>query len=217
MIRSRVRLSALVATAIVFALALIACGEDTEADAPAAAGEGSAIEQAFLQAMVPHHTSAIEMANVALELAESSEIRELAEGIIAEQESEIAQMRDIHQRLFGTELTPDPSAQERLGLPAADHEADPAEMLRTADPFDRAFVDEMVPHHMSAVVMAEAVLREAEDPEIRELAQGIIDSQKAEIEQMNAFREAEYGAPVPGTEPGADHGGSTTDAPAHGG
>lgn len=48
----------------------------------------------FVCAMIPHHAGAIEMARVAIEHCSDRELRRLAEKIIADQEKEIADMRD---------------------------------------------------------------------------------------------------------------------------
>lgn len=188
-------LPVLLATLASIALIAAGCGGGDEEQG--SSGEGSATEQAFLEAMVPHHESAIAMTKVAQERARSPEISELANSISSTQEGEIEQMQAIHQRLFEAPLVPDESAQEQLGLEPPDHTVDPAAALEEAEPFDRAFVDEMVPHHESAVQMAEAVLQDTDDDELRGLAEGIISTQEQEIEQMNAFREAKYGDPVP--------------------
>lgn len=204
---------------LLLALGLLAvgCGEREEPSAKQvgsghegrhATRSGDSAERAFLSAMVPHHEAAIEMAEVAQKRGRAREIRALADSIVGAQAKEIGQMKAIHRRLFGTELTPDERAHERLGLSAReagmDH-AGAATNLRNAEPFDRAFVDEMVPHHRGAIRMSEAVLARTRDPELRRLARGIISMQRKEIAQMNAFREREHGAPVP--EGGAGHGG----------
>ncbi|HWW71558.1 MAG TPA: DUF305 domain-containing protein [Duganella sp.] len=49
------------------------------------------------------------------------------------------------------------------------------------------FVTMMVPHHQGAVDMAKAVLLNTRDPEIRNLALGIIAEQQVEINVMQAW------------------------------
>jgi uncharacterized protein (DUF305 family)/uncharacterized cupredoxin-like copper-binding protein len=55
--------------------------------------------------------------------------------------------------------------------------------------FDLMFIDMMTPHHASAVAMAQVAETRAEHPELRTLAEQIIESQRAEIEQMGAWRD----------------------------
>jgi len=64
--------------------------------------------------------------------------------------------------------------------------------LANQRPFDRAFIDAMIPHHESAIEMANVALEESEDPEIREIALGIVDAQEREIEQMRTWRDEWY-------------------------
>ncbi|WP_201584268.1 CopM family metallochaperone [Psychrobacter jeotgali] len=52
---------------------------------------------------------------------------------------------------------------------------------------DAAFAKGMLGHHIGAVDMAEIQLKYGSDPEMRQLAQEIIDAQKAEIEQMQTW------------------------------
>lgn len=55
------------------------------------------------------------------------------------------------------------------------------------------FVTMMMPHHQGAVDMAKAVLLYTEDPEIRNLALGIITEQQTEIHVMQAWLERHAG------------------------
>lgn len=55
---------------------------------------GNAFDLRFLEMMTVHHMGALEMSAEVLAAGPSDEVRELAEGIVAEQESEIAQMAD---------------------------------------------------------------------------------------------------------------------------
>lgn len=52
----------------------------------------------FAKGMIPHHEGAIAMAEIVLEHGEDDEIRQIAEDIIAAQESEIAFLKEWLQR-----------------------------------------------------------------------------------------------------------------------
>lgn len=49
------------------------------------------------------------------------------------------------------------------------------------------FFSMMIPHHQGAIDMAESVLLYTTDPEVRNLAQGIITEQQNEIRLMQAW------------------------------
>ena len=51
------------------------------------------------------------------------------------------------------------------------------------------FVTMMIPHHQGAVDMAKALLLRTQDPELRNLAQGIITEQQNEIRMMQSWLE----------------------------
>lgn len=57
---------------------------------------------AFLDAMIPHHEGAVEMARHAIDKADHAEIRELATRIARDQTSEIAQMREWRKAWYPT-------------------------------------------------------------------------------------------------------------------
>lgn len=69
------------------------------------------------------------------------------------------------------------------------------EGVKASDP-DVAFVKGMIPHHVGAVDMAQIVLKYGKDPEVRKLAQDIIQAQQAEIAQMKAWLAAHGEKPV---------------------
>lgn len=203
--RSRASLSRtaclLLAATLVFGVS--ACGSDDKKDS-ASGGDGKsaqAVEKAFLTGMVHHHGTAIEMAEIAKKQGEDPFITNLAENIITTQKREKAELKTLYERLVGGELKPDPGAHDGLGLSAEEagmtHNAQTNVKLRAAKPFDRAFVDEMVPHHEGAIKMANVVLKSTKDAGLRKLAEGIISTQEREVKEMNSFRSRKFGGPVP--------------------
>ena len=59
-------------------------------------------------------------------------------------------------------------------------------------PYDLRFIDEMVMHHRGAIMSAEMMIADSEHPELRDLAQRIIEEQQRQIDQMLAWRAEWY-------------------------
>ncbi|HVF01979.1 MAG TPA: DUF305 domain-containing protein [Rubrobacteraceae bacterium] len=150
---------------------------------------GEYSDERFIDAMAPHHQGAVDMARVALVNAEHPEIRQLAENIISSQEAEIEELRSIKEEQFGDPEVPTEMSPEEMEMMGTME--DPGE-LENQEPFDRAFIDAMIPHHESAIEMAGVASEETDNPRIRDLTQRIIEAQEGEIEQMTAWREEWY-------------------------
>jgi uncharacterized protein (DUF305 family) len=59
------------------------------------------------------------------------------------------------------------------------------------------FLTGMVPHHRGAIMMAELAMQRSPHPEVRELAEKIIEDQQREIEEMSRFLLDWYGMEPP--------------------
>jgi uncharacterized protein (DUF305 family) len=150
---------------------------------------GKYSDKAFIDAMVPHHQGAIAMAEVALKNAEHEEIKELSRNIISSQQAEIEELKSIKKEEFGTSNVPmEMSPQQMRSMSMM---MDPQDLAHK-EPFDKAFIDAMIPHHQSAIEMAQVALEESKNPRIKELAGNIISAQKQEIEQMKQWRSEWY-------------------------
>lgn len=206
---------ALTAAALTLSLAggLAACGDDTnhtgmnhsgmsDRDAPAGTTTASAkeIDEAFVRQMIPHHQMAVEMAESAQQRAERSEIKDLADEIIAAQEKEIAQLRAI-AKADGFDVD---TANAMMGADARAMGMDMDDMgmsMRTDDlenssDFDRSFIAMMVPHHEGAIAMAKVELAKGSDPELKALAKDIVAAQETEIAAMKTWYEKWFGEPL---------------------
>jgi len=144
----------------------------------------------FIEQMIPHHRDAVEMAELALVQAEHPELRDLAEKIKRVQTDEIVLMRDWYQTWYGAAVSSSPMGGMAMGR--SDSQA-----LEGARPFDKAFIEQMIPHHEMAVMMSKMVLQRTSRPELRRLLQSIITGQSAEITQMRRWYATWYGTAAP--------------------
>lgn len=188
---------ALPALALAVALLAAGCGGDDDTDSSSQRSAGNPTDRAFVAEMVPHHESAVAMAEIARTRGQSAFVKTLAAAIIRTQKAEIATLRAEDAGLAGRGV-----AVGSLGLDAAqmgmDHDV---ASLRTVKPFDAAFIAAMLPHHEGALTMSKVELDKGADPELKALAQEIIDAQTREIAQMREHVNDAHGAPA-----GAEHG-----------
>lgn len=168
---------------------------------------GNGIDRAYLDGMIVHHVSAVDMARVALTQAKTPYVQNLAQSIITSQKAEISRMKALVTRLRASAIKP-----VSLGLSEAEMGMghDPSH-LAGADPFDIAFVDMMIPHHQGAITMSKVVLAKGASTAVRQLAKQITAAQAREIEEMRQFRAsaATGTSAAPATTP-APAGGTTT-------
>ena len=122
----------------------------------------------------------------------------MAQDIIATQTAEIEQMRGWREEWFGSGDTPGMEEMPLMpGMDGGEHGAHgdtmdmaaEVEALREADEFDSAFIDAMIGHHAQAIEASEIALEQTEREEIRQLANAIIEAQRAEIEQLETWRD----------------------------
>ena len=64
--------------------------------------------------------------------------------------------------------------------------------LRTAEPFDRAFIEAMTAHHELAISAAQVIAASTERPELQQISADIIEAQQREIDQMQGWLIAWY-------------------------
>ena len=164
----------------------------------------------FIDLMISHHQGAVEMAIVAQERAEHPEIRQLAGEIIAAQQPEIVEMTGWRNAWYpDAPKTSEADAMNALdrmtsSMPGMGGMPGSSEMMMggmndlevlcaaTPDQFDLRFIDGMIAHHQSAIMMAQSALDHATHEEIKTLATAIIAAQQKEIDAMFAWRATWY-------------------------
>ncbi len=131
-------------------------------------------ERAFLEHMIPHHQEAVDTAKQVVARGENAEVKALAESIIVAQEKEIADMKTWYQNWYGTEYKDDASYEPMM--------RDLSKLSGNA--LDKAFVEDMIQHHMGALMTNQKVVPNIEHDEVKALATAIAETQSAEIITM---------------------------------
>ena len=194
---SLLRIFALAAVSIATVGTLAACGSSEEAVpptpmpmmssvAPSPSVDTHALDIMFAQMMIPHHQQAVEMSDMALSQASSNEVKTLADQIKSEQAPEVAVMRGWLANWGASEDASAASHGMSTGMMTAD---DLAALSATIGPdFDRLWLQMMVSHHKGAIKMAQDVLATSTNPEVKNLAQAIIDAQTKEIASFEVLQ-----------------------------
>ena len=183
-------------TLVVVALAVLAaaCGsdDDTASTTPesttSAPSDANDADLGFAQGMIPHLSQAVEMATLALQQSTNTAIVDLAERIQGAQDPEIEQMRGWLSTWGEEEMSGDMDGMDHASAEGMMDTTEMAALMASSGPeFDALFVDMMIRHHEGAIAMAETVLAEGTDPEVKTLAEGVIGAQQAEIAEMKAL------------------------------
>lgn len=138
----------------------------------------------FLSLMIPHHEEAIATAQRVLAYSDRPEMREFAQGIIDVQTTEIEQMEAWLGEWYSgrdTNLTYAPMMRDLSQL--------------EGDALDQAFLEDMIMHHMGAVMMSQRLvnLGLVDHQPVQPFAQNIANTQRQEIWQMQAWLQDWYG------------------------
>lgn len=179
------RWTAVIAAVVIVAatavgVAAVLAGRDTT---PSGMGPGRMAHQGarvtsesdYLAEMVAHHLEAVDAAG---ELARSdrAEMRAFGDAIVRTQSDQIRQMETWLRDWYPQQPAADyrPMMRDLSGL--------------SGDELDRAFLRDMIGHHMAAVMMSQHLLRAGtEHDDVARLARSIRDDQHAEILRMQRW------------------------------
>ncbi|MEH2399913.1 DUF305 domain-containing protein [Nostoc sp.] len=152
----------------------------------------------FIDAMIPHHQGAVEMAKEAQQKSKRPEIKKLADNIIKSQDQEITQMKQWRQAWYPKAGDKPMAYDSQMGHMMEMSSDQTKAMMMSQDlgaadaEFDLRFINAMIPHHEGAVTMAKDVLGKSKRPEIKQLGEEIIKAQNTEIKQMQQWRKTWY-------------------------
>ena len=179
-------------TVLLTTLAAVGCGDDSSVRMnPAGPGPGAAqmdpmmgasltivSEFDYLTRMIPHHEEAIATDVILHRGTERQDVRAFAASIIRTQSAEVEQMRTWLATWYSgreTRVAYEPMMRDLTGL--------------SGDALDRAFLEDMIPHHMMAVMMSQQLIMRdlAVHAAVVPFAANIRDTQRAEIQMMTSW------------------------------
>ncbi len=154
------------------------------------------LDRHFIEQMIPHHQDAITMADIALQKAQHQEIKTLATNIKTSQSAEITKMQGWYKEWYGSDVPQDSHSTSGTGMMGGQmhggmmgNSTDTTTLENTSN-FDKAFIEEMIPHHQMAVMMANMLLQGTTRPEMKQLAKDIISAQTKEINEIRQWYQA---------------------------
>jgi uncharacterized protein (DUF305 family) len=130
----------------------------------------------FIDTMSQHHRDGIKMMDMALDKAESEDVKDKARMMREDQEKEIGELKSMRAE--------DAPEAVNMKLPGMR----PMEMSKldklSGQKFDHAFLDMTIKHHQGGIEMARAALKSAKDANIKDKAREIIEKQSKEMAEL---------------------------------
>ena len=145
----------------------------------------------FIDEMIPHHQMALVSSEHMISNSQRPEVRQLYENIQKSQSEQIEQMQEWRKEWYLDAGRPsEMMGEEQMGGMMDNGMMDGSmQGMMGGDALDTMFLKMMIPHHQTAVEMADEALSKAEHPELRDLAQEIREEQSSEIQLMQGYLE----------------------------
>lgn len=141
--------------------------------------DGNAVH--FAQMMIPHHEQAVQLSDLALQISDNPEVRDLATRIKSAQSPEITQMKSWLKSVGM------PDMNHIMDMPGFVDDAQFAAIKELAgNAFDVLWLNLMIEHHKGAIEMV-ADIANNKTAEVKQLGEEIVASQSAEIAEMEAL------------------------------
>ena len=139
----------------------------------------------FMTGMIDHHAMAVEMGEICLDNVVHAELRGMCEDVISAQSAEIETMQSWLAGWYDVSYEPEMSQGQMQQM-------EKLASLSGAE-FEIRFMEMLIRHHRKAISEAEKCVDRASHDELRDLCQGIIETQSTEIAQLETWLCQWYG------------------------
>ena len=144
----------------------------------------------YANMMIPHHQSAVDMAQEYLPKAKDEKIKKMAQNIIDSQKKEIEELKTMIANYKPAKTKTNAVAGHAAGehnelMETMNKMMDKMKGMKMSGDADKDFVLMMIPHHESAVTMAGDEISHGKNYELKKLSQKIIEDQNKELKDFN--------------------------------
>ena len=136
----------------------------------------------YIDAMVPHHLMAIDMAQMVLDRGSNVRIKAIAQAVKNAQGPEIAMMKSVRKTLTGSDVISAAPIDRYLDKMMMDMGG------MSGNELDMMFLKSMIGHHSEAISIASRALDKLSRTEMKANAEAVISDQAREIGEMQALR-----------------------------
>lgn len=165
--------------------------------------DDNSAEVGFARDMIVHHEQAVSMALTLYDRTNDERMQTIATDIALTQQAQIGMMMGWLD-FWGQTMGGTGPRMVWMGMPtdglmpgmATATEINRLRELQGVEA-DILFLQLMIPHHLAGVEMGQALLERSNQPQVRRLAQSIVDSQTAEISNMQQILQEKGAEPVP--------------------
>ncbi len=141
----------------------------------------------FANMMIIHHQAAIDMSMEEAENGTDPWIKKMAQNIIVSQKTEIEHLQQFIENYEMPEADTLMAEKNNELSDAMTAMLDKMRGIETTGDTDKDFVLMMIPHHESAITMAEVELLNGTQPELKTMAENMAAVQKMEVNYFNAW------------------------------
>ena len=148
------------------------------------------VDKDFALMMRSHHQGAVDMSQFEISNGKDDSLKELAVEISEEQKREIKKLEVLIAALDKAKKNYDPKKKEEGFAKVMNdsmHMMGEMAKMDTNMATDHQFVAMMIPHHQSAVYMAEGFLKHGKNDQLLQMAMKMIASQKKEIDAFESW------------------------------
>jgi len=149
------------------------------------------VDHDFAMMMKSHHQAAIDMAQAELSSGKDEKLKEIAQKIIQTQQSEINELEAILNSTKNAAKNYDPTRKDDGFAKVMEKNMTMMMEMPKSDgslSTDHQFANMVIPHHQSAVFMAEGFKQHGKDAKLLSMAKKMVTDQNKEIEEFKKWK-----------------------------